>query len=202
MNEILNALKCCNCQQILSNPILLPCSHAICRIHADGSNEASNKNQVRCKKCFALHLIPPNGKFTRVEVLDEIIEAEIDKSSLIHGFNQMSATCKNLKKYSAKIENMVKEPVKLVHEELDEMKNNVLSISDELKLKIDKETKSILDKIDTYKQNKLIQVTPTSKYKNMLDKLDGNLKYVKKNLALWDRLLIEYIFDIIIKLKV
>jgi hypothetical protein len=145
MNEILNALKCCNFQQILNNPILLPCSHAICKIHS----EASNKNQVRCEKCFAAHLIPANGEFTRIEDLDEIIEAEIDKSSLIHGFNQMSATCKNLKKYSAKIENMVKEPVKLVHEELDEIRKSVLSISDELKLKIDKETKSILDKIDT-----------------------------------------------------
>lgn len=203
MNEILNALKCCNCHQILSNPILLPCSHAVCKIHSIHSNEASNKNQVRCKKCFAAHLIPPNGEFNRIEALDEIIEAEIDKSNLIHDFNQMSATCKNLKKYSAKVENMVKEPVKFVHEELDEMKKNILSISDELKLKIDKETKSILDKIDTYKQNKLIQITPSSKYKNVLNKLEGNLEYVKKNLALWDKLLIEYIFVFrIIKLKV
>ena len=71
MDQVLNALKCVNCRQILSIPILLPCGHAICQSHTQVGDE-----HIICGECGCRHL---NKGFVVVEAFSKMIEVQLNK---------------------------------------------------------------------------------------------------------------------------
>lgn len=55
MDKVLNALKCVNCREILSNPVMIPCGHTICEKHTQ-----INENKIVCLECGIQHEIVLN----------------------------------------------------------------------------------------------------------------------------------------------
>lgn len=180
MNKILKAIECPFCKEILRNPVLLTCSHSVCKEHVD--HAIANRQEIRCAKCGVENWIPNVG-FIHNEALQEIIETEINKSTLVAQFNLMYETFANLKDYAILVENMIRTPQNLIDIEINEMKHNVVVAGEEFKNKIDNDIDSIFKKLEDYRNRYLTDDnTFALQYVDDLRRFDSEIKDVKRNL--------------------
>lgn len=103
----------------LEVPVLLPCTHSICKGHV----EKSQADTIWCFKCDQEHQIPINVGFTRIEALQNIISTQIGQNSLVDEFKEVWSNCHKLNDFKTDMENLIQEPSNLVHDELEKNKN-------------------------------------------------------------------------------
>ena len=85
MDKVINSLKCVNCRDILSIPVILPCGHTICQSHAQVTDE-----QIICAKCGSRHQIK---EFIVNEAVSELISAELIKFDFGQQHKATSKSC-------------------------------------------------------------------------------------------------------------
>lgn len=177
MNTILNAIKCFNCHKILKSPILLPCGHSICKAHTEDVDE----DQVECLKCGISH---KNQKFVVVISLAEIIDSEIASFDFGPLHCDAKNSCENLCEVVHQIKQISKEPSYYAHLVIDELRNKVHLKSEELKLKIDENTKKLLDLLAEY-QNSCELNTKEASFMATMDKLKNANDATENQLNGW-----------------
>lgn len=148
MDRISKAIKCVECKKILETPVLLPCHHSVCKKHA---SEAKNSglDKLKCGECGVEHEIPVN-EFPVIEALCEIIEAQIGSIDFGKAHKEATDSCNQLSQYIKKIEHLLNDPSAYIYEQVSELKNQVHTKSEQLKLKIDEETEKLLKKLSEY----------------------------------------------------
>ena len=146
MQSIQKAIKCSECNKVLETPVFLPCSHSICKKHVTEKNRG---DKLRCAKCGFDHEIPVNG-FPVIEALCEIIKAKIGTIDLGSAYKEATESCDKFGGYVKEMEHLVNDPKTYTYDEISQLKNRVHLKSEQLKLKIDKETEKLLDKLKKY----------------------------------------------------
>lgn len=144
MDKIRNALKCVNCKETLSTPILLPCGHMICQSHADETQE-----QIICEKCGTKHR---NREFAVAKAVSEMIEAQLDSLDFGDHYTECVESCDALKNQLEQNEFLLNNNYDHIQESISELSNQVLLKSEQLKLKIDEITQELLDELKFYEK--------------------------------------------------
>jgi hypothetical protein len=163
MNKISNAIKCCNCKDLLDSPVLLPCYHSICNKHT-----LNLKGPITCNKCKLEHPIPPNVGFPYNEALAEIIDAQISTLDFGKEHKEAKQSCEHLEQIVKKFKETFKDPLKFVYEAIDYLENVVQFKGDEMKLKIDETVRHHISRMEEYKKN----CKSTSEYVAKLEAFD------------------------------
>lgn len=180
MDKILNAIKCVNCQEILTTPVLLPCYHSICKSHV----KVDNKNTVRCGKCGSEHSVPVNGEFPLNEALDVIIKANVARLDFGSLHREAKKSCETFENLLNEIEILLNDPFCLAHDHIGGLKNNIQIKGEELKLRIDQEMKKLFDRLDDYQKQCKSYVT-CAEYQVESQKFNNQLKTARAELSNW-----------------
>lgn len=154
MNRVSNAIKCVNCKCVLQTPVLLPCSHSICKKHTTDSS----KGVIFCNKCGLEHSIPRLSStntegFPLNEALAEIIESRILDPYFSKERRQTNESCEKLDEALTILEQMLKDPLYFTHEVIASLKDVIQLKGEEVKLKIDKKMANLLDKLEKCDQD-------------------------------------------------
>lgn len=162
MNKIIKAIQCVNCREILDSPIILPCSHSICKKHCEQS--------TKCFKCGSDHEIPKDG-FPSFKALAKIIATNIDKLDFGDVHKNAKKSCESFEELLKEIENLLKDPFHLTHERISDLKNTVQLKGEEIRLMIDQKIKDMLETLDDYERQCKDYLT-TNEYATVSSKFD------------------------------
>ena len=130
MDQVLDALKCVNCRNTLSSPILLPCGHMICQFHTQVTDE-----QILCVEC---ETYCPNKDFVVAKAVSKMIDAQLNNIDFGQQHRETSKSCGELKKHIDKNDVMFNDLEYFIHESISELKNRVLLRSEQLKVRIER----------------------------------------------------------------
>ena len=142
MDQIINALKCANCREILSSPVILPCCHTICQSHTQVADE-----EIICAKCGSRH---PNKDFLVNEIAADMIKAQLTEFDFGHQHKEASISFDKLKKQLDKNDAILNDLEYFIDESIGELKNQVMLKSEQLKVRIDEITQELIDDLDDY----------------------------------------------------
>lgn len=145
MDKISNAIKCASCCSMLISPVLLPCGHSICKIHAQ-------KSPIRCVKCGKEHITPRDGFPDNISLI-EILDAHVHQINLGKVHEKAKQETKCLELLVNEVNDILKEPAHQSFENIKDLRKQILLRQDDFKLKIDRETEKLLNKLDNCKLN-------------------------------------------------
>lgn len=169
MENVINAIKCCICKNILKSPINLPCGHSICQAHA--SDDLTTVYCYYCLKSFE------NVGFVANKVLDEIItinfclfqnydkammsskrlQAKLEESNSLHREKYISGT---INEFKLRIDFKVEELIMQLYKKADKLKNEFDDY--------EKECKNYLGLSEYHEQSmELISVDVSNKLKSL-----------------------------------
>lgn len=181
MFKITNAIKCVNCRELLETPVILPCSHSVCKKHT--TIEAAS---ICCLKCGEEHVQPTNGNgFLLNEALAEIIEAQL--GSLEFGtehYNHAKQSCQDLDDLLTKIERLLHDPFNFTYEAIEFFKNVVQLKGEEAKLRIDEEMTRLIDSLNKYK-SECKDNLETREYLREMGRFESEIEASRQNLEMW-----------------
>jgi hypothetical protein len=184
MDAILNAIKCAICKQVLDSPVLLPCSHSICKKHTDTD---INGGLILCHECDREH---PKQEFPSNYALATIIASKIDKLDLGKDHKTAKESCEKLETVIKQFEQLLNDPNNFTHEEIDELERKLQLKREELKKQIDDEFDKIYDKLEEHKQKCKKHLT-TNEYMVQSNKISEETEKVRVELREWLRVLNE-----------
>lgn len=177
MNKIVSSINCVNCKNVLTSPVLLPCTHTICKQHT-----IDVKGPILCCLCQKEHLIPPNTGFPHItlDFGDEYREA--------------NHSCHNLHDLLVEIDEILNDPSNFTIKAIANLKNIVQSKGDEIKLNIEKQMNHLISKLDEYSKDCQSSLS-TNDYLNISKKMRAEKEEAEKNLQKWISSLNEIKFD-------
>lgn len=77
LSMIVELLKCKICNNVLNDPVLIPCGESICASHIRCSEHKIKVSSNICKICERVHLVPKDG-YQRNKTLDKILDLITD----------------------------------------------------------------------------------------------------------------------------
>ena len=188
MNKIQNAIKCVLCREILELPVILPCNDIVCEKHV--SNQI-NDDFFKCEKCGIDHRIPTNG-FQPVIALQEIIDSQIGNLDFGSVHKEAKRSCESFEEALKEFKVLLKDPYVFAHEIISELKNSVQLKGEELKLRIDQETKRFIDELEEYESESKDYIL-TNEFSEKSKMLENELELAQSNLDSWLESLSKYI---------
>ena len=178
MENILKAIKCVNCNLILSTPILLPCTHSVCKKHV-----SSETKSIQCGKCGQEHKVPESGQFPLNEPLNEIIEANIEALNFGKNHKEAREACKKLNEtLDEQVNLLVNDPESVAYDEIGDLKRRVNLKREKLLLQINQEADKLIVMLEACN-------VKTEKSNAELSKLKEVKQAAKNELEAWTNLL-------------
>ena len=191
MNTVLNALKCVNCRKTLSQPIILPCGHSICKSHAD-----ADQQHVMCSQCGVEH---SNKGFTDIKALSDLILVQLNNLDFGPCHNESVKSCEELKKQLQKNDLLLDDSEFFIHDKINELKNKVLLKSEQVKLRVDEITQELIDELNEFEQSckaRLKQnIQPNEEFESVKNEFRRLNEENKLKLESWSNLLNELKVD-------
>ena len=116
--ETLNSLFSCHvCNQLLKDPISLPCGETICKIHFDESLE--------CFLCSETHVVPKSGFKINI-ILQKQLEIQLNTLNInFKDFDKCKLLIRELKASLNGIETLERDPAYYITEHFQELNRQV-----------------------------------------------------------------------------
>lgn len=190
MEKVLKALKCVECDQILCVPVVLPCTHLVCKSHTEIDDE-----EVTCRKCGESH---PNEEFKVMEAVNELIRAGLGDLNFGCEHTEATRSCDELKQEIDKNESIFRDMDYFIHESVDTLKNRVHVRSEQLKTQIDEITAELIDDLDEYEkrcQANGKNFSNNENFETVMQQLRECNQEAKRNWEEWSRVLHDLRFD-------
>lgn len=166
MNKVLNALKCVNCREVLSNPVILSCGHTVCQKHTQIDDD-----KVVCSECGIQH---ENKGFIVNKSMAEMIDAQLAAFDFGHQHKKTNESCDQLKNLIEKNDCLLNDLNYHINEEIGMLKYRIVLRSEEIKKQINEITQEILDGLERFEvECKTIcgENAKASDFKGLMDKL-------------------------------
>lgn len=189
MEKISNAIKCFNCKQVFTSPVILPCNHTVCHKHA------SSGETIQCGKCNLVHRIPPNRQFQPNEILAQLLDAQIETLDFGKCHHDVQDSCAQMDDLLQQIEQMIRDPVNFKFERVSELKNKIQLRKEVLMKKIEEESNYALERLDEYYQTRKEDTAKSREYVDECEKLEKEMRTRKEELAEWMNELNRLKFD-------
>ena len=196
MDLLGESIKCTTCKEILKLPVSLPCGHSICKGHVNKASEENMTNQIHCAKCNEFFEIPVNG-FPRNRAVEDLLEKNIEKIDLGEEHKSAFDKCSLFNDLLERFKKIKNDPDTRINEEISELKNQVDIRREEMKLKIDKESLEMIEKLDEFEKDcklKAVSLKSDSKlnekfetWKNSLKEWQQSLNSFERNIDNWNR---------------
>lgn len=177
MEIIQNSIKCFECKQTLTGPVLLPCGESICERHVREAKDG----EMLCGGCGEKHTVPASG-FPRNKGLENIIKTQIDRLNLGAEHDQALKSCHRLNSILSEISLLRTDPNYFIDESIGDIRRHVESIRIELKMKIDAEADRLIGELNAYEASCR---QSTSGFSERLDELEEAVREPREKLAEW-----------------
>jgi hypothetical protein len=163
--NIKEELTCSYCHEIYNQPVMLNCcGDHICKQHIEELIANKPSSQFICPLCNRENenQILQVNKFVRKMIETELHKFQID--------SKHRETLEKLKKEIQNLEEILKNPKNMIHDEICELKRQVDLDRDKLKSEIDKSADGIVQQLDSYEKKfkKEFKFYIDSKYYNSL----------------------------------
>lgn len=176
MNKIKSIIKCPNCFNIFTDPVVLPCGHSLCQDHINTEDE-----QVVCLMCKRSHR---NTSFAVNQALIDLIAAQVDSINFGFVHNDAKKACIQLEDGLAEVDQVLNDSSMLIHQFIAELKNKVELKSEQLKLFIDEETQKLVDDLDGY-ENECKENLNTNSFLSSLNEFKESRDTTQEALTKW-----------------
>lgn len=182
-----NPLECTICNQILDQPILLPCGHTVCSTHETQAREQEGA-EVVCGQCNQSSPIPENG-FHKNMLAETLLRRKLQHMKLgpdhVHAVN----TCKHFQEFLRKFRAVKQNPEGKISRVISELKNKIDMRREELKKRIDDEALELIGELDEFEKKCLADGSHLENIKNsapleeMLSKFENECRLWKSELS-------------------
>jgi hypothetical protein len=182
MQDLLESLKCLECQNILEKPVVLPCGDFICMKHLK-----PDSSEHLCTTCDILHAIP-NGGFRENKTLAKLLKTNIHEAKFCKEYENAYVSFKNLEKTFEESKLFNKDPYLFINKTVSDLKMEVDILREEFKLKIDEKADALIKEMDEYEQEckgNLNSVDSSLKFEEMA----AHMERVKVELQKWKTIL-------------
>ena len=154
IDQVKNLFDCEQCNQLLVDPITLPCGYSVCKRHLDELlvNAPKEMNKFECELCKEKHCIPEKG-FAINRRIQNGLDIKLNSLKLNSVYEECKKKINEAKYQIQKIEILEKDPENYVFEYFEELKRQVDLRREELKLRLDECSDQIIESIESTKEN-------------------------------------------------
>ena len=149
IQQMKRLLECDLCNDVILDPVTLPCDNTICRSHLDKLlTDASNeKNTFLCLVCHKEHIIPKKGFIVNNRIQKLLtLDLNIMKASPL--FDECIKEIENAKENVLKVEELQKNGEMYIYDYFENIKRQVDIRREDLKLKIDNFSDEIIKSVE------------------------------------------------------
>ena len=188
LDQVKNLLNCDQCNQLLVDPVAIPCGYSVCKKHLDELLENSMEdNKFKCELCHDEHTIPERG-FVINRRIQNALDIELNKFKPSRIFEECKKGINDARANIAMIEALEKDPENYIYEYFEEIKRKVDLRREEIKSKVDSYSDEVIRSIENTKQN----CVRLSKEANTLNtKIEEQKKALTELLERFDRFDVE-----------
>ena len=154
IDQVKNLFDCEQCNQLLVDPITLPCGYSVCKRHLDELlvNAPKEMNKFECELCEKNHCFPEDG-FAINRRIQNGLDIKLNSLKLNSVYEECKKKINEAKYQIQKIEILEKDPENYVFEYFEELKRQVDLRREELKLRLDECSDQIIESIESTKEN-------------------------------------------------
>ena len=154
IDQVKNLFDCEQCNQLLVDPITLPCGYSVCKRHLDELlvNAPKEMNKFECELCEKKHFFPEDG-FAINRRIQNGLDIKLNSLKLNSVYEECKKKINEAKYQIQKIEILEKDPENYVFEYFEELKRQVDLRREELKLRLDECSDQIIESIESTKEN-------------------------------------------------
>jgi len=111
IDQVKNLFDCEQCNQLLVDPISLPCGYSVCKGHLDEllKNPPKEINKFECELCKKNHCIPEDG-FAINKRIQNALNIKLSTLKLNPVYEECKKEINEAKNKIQKIENLEKDP--------------------------------------------------------------------------------------------
>ena len=183
----LDKIKClfnCNkCQDILEEPITLPCGNTVCKKHLQ---ELLNvENVIVCSLCQKKHIVPEDG-FLINKIIQHGLEIELNKLKLNPIFDSCKKALGDTKESAANVQKIRDNQEIYIKQYFDGIREQVESRQNSLKDQIDKYSAEIKQSIEKSESTCIQLAKEVNKLTNEIDKSNDELFKLQENFGTFE----------------
>ena len=111
IDQVKNLFDCEQCNQLLIDPVTLPCGYSVCKSHLDGLLKKTPKemNKFECQLCKEKHYIPEKGFFVNKRIQNGL-NIKLNSLKLNPVYEECKKEINDAKNNIEKIEHLEKDP--------------------------------------------------------------------------------------------
>lgn len=149
MDDLLN---CACCGQLLDSPIILPCSHTVCRIHETKAIE-SESMQVKCRECKTFHqILNRESRFPSNLIVDKLILREFHLFNFGSKHSEAKQSCNEFESLINEFQRFKNDSSFEINRVISDLKNKIDLKREELKSEIDQKALDLLKQLDEFER--------------------------------------------------
>ncbi len=155
-DQVKNLFDCEQCNQLLVDPVALPCGNSLCKRHLDDllENTPTEMNKFECQLCKKKHSIPEDG-FAINKRIQNALNIKLSTLKLNPVYEECKTEINEAKMNIQMIEDLDKDLENLIYEYFEELKRQVDLWREALKLKLCNCSDEILQSIEITKENRI-----------------------------------------------
>lgn len=135
-------LKCANCADTLSDPVVIPCGHSVCRYH-----QAASK--ICCRLCTRDFDVPSSG-FIANKQIAELLDVQLPSFQLGAEYDEARNNTNTFEEALGELKGLVNEPECVIFENMSELRNKIDLRRETLKRTIDEDALAAVDRVNSF----------------------------------------------------
>jgi hypothetical protein len=181
MEAFLKSIKCQQCGIILESPVILPCSHSVCKKH-----EKENTTVV-CTECEEIYDVPSEG-YSENKALAEIIFSRISELELEPERKKTIKECNKLIEKIEEAKRLVDDPKDYIYDCILDLKLRIQLSREKFKLQIDQEAEMVMEFLEEY-ENECKKSSSSNEIESKVKEIKIGLEKTTIDLESWTKYL-------------
>jgi hypothetical protein len=151
IDQVKALFDCCLCNQLLVDPVIIPCGNSICKKHLPDELFIENSNNYektfKCDICQIDHFVPREGIFINKHIQNALdIKLDTVKQNPVY-----EKVINGAQQKLAEIKALDKDPANFIYQHFEDIKREVDLRRENLKLRIDTYSDDIIESIEKNK---------------------------------------------------
>lgn len=178
-------IECPICNSKLECPVILPCSHTICRKHED-----KEMKKITCPICMEDHMISEKSSFPLNALAQALLDCKLEKLDLGVEHRVAVESFEDLKQLVDEFKQMREHPDVKINESISELRNRIDLRREMCKKQIDDEAHELIDELDAYEAK--CQAALVTRQRDGSHETDEMIKQLEKEMASWEKEIVTF----------